>query len=83
MLNVNSAIKSYTCIMAKVSLSEEWMKIPGYGNDNCILQAEKLQICVDATVDTYKVVPDALIEALSEQNLVLAKEEVYTLKLTD
>lgn len=47
------------------------------------MQAEKLQVCVDATVDTYKVVPDALIEALSEQNLVLAKEEVSTLKLTD
>lgn len=47
------------------------------------MQAEKLQICVDATVDTYKVVPDALIEALSEQNLVLAKEEVHTREQID
>lgn len=52
-------------------------------NEHCLnwkTKAEKLQICVDATVDTYKVVPDALIEALSEQNLVLAKEELDCLK---
>lgn len=43
-------------------------------------KAEKLQVCVDATVDTYKVVPDALIEALEEQKLVLAKEELECLQ---
>lgn len=44
-----------------------------------VLQVEKLRVCVDATMDAYKVVPDALMEALDKQNKVLVKEEVNVL----
>ena len=40
------------------------------------MQIEKLRVSVDATIDTYKVVPDSLLEALNDQNIALAREEV-------
>ncbi|XP_056018067.1 uncharacterized protein LOC125679563 isoform X2 [Ostrea edulis] len=43
-------------------------------------KVEKLRVCVDATMDAYKVVPDALMEALDKQNKVLVKEEIECLK---
>ena len=39
------------------------------------MQIEKLRVSVDATIDTYKVVPDSLLEALNDQNIALAREE--------
>nr|XP_022344861.1 uncharacterized protein LOC111137616 isoform X2 [Crassostrea virginica] len=41
---------------------------------------EKLRVSVDATIDTYKVVPDSLLEALNDQNIALAREELECLK---
>ncbi|XP_061197776.1 catenin alpha-2-like [Saccostrea echinata] len=65
----------------KLAIAGDTEEIRGL-SEHCLqwrTKVEKLRVCVDATVDTYKVVPDALIEAIDQQNKMLAKEELECL----